>query len=120
VGCREKYGAPDFHNRTFYRTAVDGQYKLVRWFCPGNYGNPATLEELYAQSDVTLHDLVNDPLELENLAHPDHPKHDLKIVERMLQKLHSLIIEEIGDDQAPFDLNLFGTQEPGDDTHKQV
>ena len=116
----EKYGAPDFNNRTFYRTVVDGQYKLVRWFSPGNYGNPTTLEELYAQSDVTLHDLVNDPLEMENLAHPDHPKHDPEAVERMLRKLHHLIVEEIGNDQAPFDLNLFGTQETRDDTNNQV
>ncbi|WP_266205863.1 sulfatase-like hydrolase/transferase [Pontibacter kalidii] len=116
----EKYGAPDFNNRTFYRTVVDGQYKLVRWFSPSNYGNPSTLEELYAQSDVTLHDLVNDPLELENLAHPDHPKHDPKMVERMLQKLHHLIVEEIGEDQAPFDLNLFGTQTTNDETKNQT
>src|SRR5689334_21734498 len=64
------YGAPDFGRRTFFRAVVDGRYKLVRWFSPEQYGNPRTLEELYAASDVTLHDLVKDPGELENLGNP--------------------------------------------------
>ena len=69
-----KYGAPDFSKRTFFRAVVDGQYKLVRWFSPKEYGNPATLEELYASGDVTLHDLVNDPGELENIGNPAAPE----------------------------------------------
>ncbi len=107
----EQYGAPDFGKRTFFRTVVDGQYKLVRWFSPNEYGNPATLEELYATGDVTLHDLVNDSGELENLGHPDHPKHDPAVVERMLKKLHVLVEREIGEDRPPFDLDMFGTRE---------
>ncbi len=107
----KKYGAPNFNNRTFFRIVVDGQYKLVRWFNPQEYGNPSTLEELYATSDVALYDLVKDPGELENLAHPDHPNHDPALVERLLAKLHALIKDEIGDDRAPFDLDLFGTRE---------
>jgi arylsulfatase len=107
----EKYGAPDFSKRTFYRTVVDGQYKLVRWFGPNAYGNPSTLEELYASSDVTLHDLVNDPGELENIGHPDHSRYDPAVVERMLGKLHALVAHEIGEDRPPFDLDLFGTRE---------
>jgi arylsulfatase len=105
-----QYGAPDFSRRTFFRAVVDGQYKMVRWFSPQEYGNPGTLEALYAASDVTLHDLVNDPGELENLANPKHPRHDAALVERMLAKLHALVWEEIGDDRAPFDLDLFGTR----------
>jgi arylsulfatase A-like enzyme len=106
----KKYGAPDFTNRTFFRAVVDGHYKLVRWFSPEEYGNPSTLEELYEMSDVTLHDLVNDPGEMENLAHPEHSQHDPALVEQMLRKLHALVQEEIGKDQAPFDLDLFGTR----------
>jgi arylsulfatase len=105
------YGAPDFSKRTYFRTVVDGQYKLVRWFSPQEYGNPSTLDELYATGDVTLHDLVNDPGEMENLGHPDHPSHDPALVQRMLAKLHSLVQQEIGDDVAPFDLDMFGTRE---------
>jgi hypothetical protein len=107
----EKYGAPDFGKRNFYRAVVDGQYKLVRWFSPEEYGNPSTLDELYAHSDVTLHDLRRDPGELENLAHPDHPRHDPALVERMLGKLHTLVKREIGNDRRPFDLDMFGTRD---------
>lgn len=90
---------------------MDGQYKLVRWFSPDSYGNPSTVEELYATGDVGLYDLVNDPGELENIGHPDHPKHDRAIVERMLGKLHALVEHELGEDVPPFDLDMFGTRE---------
>jgi arylsulfatase A-like enzyme len=106
-----QYGAPDFSRRTFFRAVVDGQYKLVRWFSPLEYGNPETLQELYGRSDVTLHDLVDDPGEMENLAHPTHPRHDPALVERMLAKLHALVSQEIGEDQAPFSLDLFRTRD---------
>jgi len=107
----EQHGAPDFRRRTFYRAVVDGRYKLVRWFSPQEYGNPATLEELHATSDLTLHDLEADPGEMENLAHPDHPRHDPALIEHMLAKLHALVSYEIGDDARPFSLDLFGTGE---------
>jgi arylsulfatase len=107
----KKYGAPDFTNRTFFRCVVDGQYKLVRWFSPLEYCNPATLDALYATGDVTLHDLVNDPGELQNIGHPDHPAYDAALVEHMLRKLQALVAAEIGDDRVPFDLDLFGTRE---------
>src|SRR5690606_27183048 len=106
-----KFGAPDFSKRSFYRTVVDGQYKLVRWFSPDSYANPSTVEELYANADVGLYDLVNDPGELENIGHPDHPDHDPTLVERMLAKLHTLVERELGEDAAPFDLDMFGTRE---------
>lgn len=107
----ETYGAPDFSKRAFFRAVVDGRYKLVRWFSPNEYGNPSTLEELYASGDVTLHDLVNDPGELENIGHPDHPDHNPALVAHMLKKLQALVEQEIGEDRPPFDLELFGTRE---------
>ncbi len=107
----EKHGAPDFRKRTFFRAVVDGQYKLVRWFSPEEYGNPSTIEELYATGDVTLHDLVNDPGEMENIAHPDHPLFKSEVVKIMLGKLHTLIRNELGEDTCPFDLDVFGTRE---------
>ena len=106
-----KYGAPDFKKRNFFRAVVDGQHKLVRWFCPEQYGNPSTVDELLATSDVALYDLVNDPGELENLAHPDHPGRDVALIERMLAKLHALVEHEIGEDRCPFDLDMFSTRE---------
>lgn len=83
----------------------------MRWFSPNDYRNPATLDELYATGDVTLHDLVNDPGELENIGNPRHPKHDPALVERMLAKLHKLVEAEIGEDRPPFDLDMFGTRD---------
>lgn len=106
----QQYGAPDFSLRTFYRLIVDGQYKLVRWFSPEAYNSPATVEELYQTSDVALYDLINDPGELQNLGHPDHPRHDPALVQHMLDKLNTLLRKEIGDDRPPFDLNMFGTR----------
>ena len=111
VAAGETFGAPDFRKRTFFRCVVDGRYKLVRWFSPEEYGNPSALPDLYATGDVTLHYLVDDPGELENLAHPDHPRHDPALVERMLSKLHARVAEEIGRDTPPFDLDMFGTRE---------
>lgn len=106
-----RYGAPDFSKRTFFRAVVDGRYKLVRWFAPESYGNPATLDGVWASSDVTLHDLVADPGELQNIGHPDHPDHDPELVALMLGKLHALVARELGEERAPFDLDLFGTRE---------
>lgn len=106
----ERFGAPDFRKRTFFRAVVDGRHKLVRWFGPEEYGNPATLDELLATSDLGLYDLEADPGELDNLAHPDHPARDPALIERMLAKLHALVAREIGEDACPFDLDMFGTR----------
>ncbi len=106
-----QYGAPDFKRRTFFRAVVDGHFKLVRWFSPEEYGNPDTLEALYEHSDVALYDLLADPGELENLAHPDHPEFAPAVVTAMMEKLHALVLHEIGDDEAPFGFDLFGTRE---------
>nr|WP_229583213.1 sulfatase-like hydrolase/transferase [Paracoccus sp. S-4012] len=107
----ERFGAPDYSKRTFFRAVVDGRHKLVRWFSPEDYANPATLEELLATSDLGLYDLERDPGELQNLAHPDHPDHDLALIARMGAKLHALVEREIGEDRRPFDLDMFGTRE---------
>lgn len=102
-----RYGEPDFGHRTFLRAVVDGRHKLVRWFSPREYAVPWSVDELYEMSDVTLHDLVADPGELENLADPRHPRHDRDLVEHMLAKLNARVRDEIGDDVPPFDLDLF-------------
>lgn len=107
----QRYGAPDFTRRTFFRAISDGRYKLVRWFSPQEYEVPSTLDELYASSDVGLYDLVKDPGEMENIGHPNHPDYDPALVERMRGKLSALIQQEIGGDRPPFDLDLFGTRE---------
>lgn len=107
----ERFGAPDFARRTFFRAVVDGRHKLVRWFSPEEYANPATLDALLATGELGLYDLEADPGELDNLAHPHHPRRDPALLERMLAKLHALVAREIGEDRCPFDLDLFGTRE---------
>lgn len=62
-------------------------------------------------SDVTLHDLVEDPHEVVNLGHPDNPQHDSDLVESLLAKLNKLIGEELGEDSCPMDLDMFGTRD---------
>jgi arylsulfatase A-like enzyme len=107
----KRYGAPDFSTRAFFRTVVDGRYKLARWFSPEEYDNPSTLDELYARADVALYDLVKDPGEMRNIADPHHPDHDPELIQRMLDKLHALVAQEIGADHAPFSLDMFATRE---------
>jgi uncharacterized membrane protein YcaP (DUF421 family) len=96
----ERFGAPDFSKRTFFRAAVDGRYKLVRWFSPEEYGNPSTLEALYATGDVALDDLESDPGEMENLDDPRHPGHDRELVDALTSLLGlGLAPEELGGGQ---------------------
>jgi arylsulfatase A-like enzyme len=112
--CRrvgQTYGAPDMDKRTFFRAVSDGRHKLVRWFSPTRYETPRTVEDLYATSDVALYDLVDDPGEMHNIGDPSHPRYDEKLVASMLDKLVHLIDTELGADERPFDLDLFGTRE---------
>ncbi|MEZ0341070.1 sulfatase-like hydrolase/transferase [Mycobacterium sp. pV006] len=118
------YGAPDMTKRTFFRAVSDGRHKLVRWFSPTEYQTPRTVEELHASSDVALYDLRHDPGETRNIGDPSHPDYDEKLVADMLNKLVSLIDTELGEDEPPFDLNLFGTREvryrPGDESAARI
>ena len=107
----EKYGAPDLDKRSFYRAVSDGRHKLVRWFSPTQYATPRTVEELHATSDVALYDLVADPGETRNIGDPSHPDYDEELVATMLAKLVHLIDSELGTDDCPFDLDMFGTRE---------
>jgi arylsulfatase A-like enzyme len=106
----DEYGAPDFTKRTFFRAVVDGRYKLVRWFSPVEYDPPRDINALYARSDVSLHDLIEDPGELENLGDVNHPRHDPELVATLLAKLNALIEHELVTDECPFDLDMFGTR----------
>ena len=106
-----KYGAPDMDKRTFFRAVSDGRYKLVRWFSPSQYPTPRTVAELHQTSDVALYDLAADPGEMRNIGDPTHSDYDEQLVQRMLDKLIRLIDRELGTDEAPFDLDLFGTRE---------
>ena len=73
-------------------------YTLVRYFGLGHYHLPESVEELLANNDVALYDLVNDPEEMNNLASQDNPDYDEALLARMNAKLNALIEAEIGED----------------------
>lgn len=111
VAAGAEYGAPDFSLRTFYRAVVDGRYKLVRWYSPQDYATPRDVDDLLARSDLSLHDLAEDPGELVNLADPRRGDVPRELVGVLLDKLNALIDWELGDDDCPFDLDMFGTRD---------
>jgi arylsulfatase A-like enzyme/uncharacterized membrane protein len=99
--ARELLGAirqADFSQRHVLRGVFDGRYKLVRYFAINEHNLPETVEELYADNDVALYDLVEDPDEMENLADRDTPRYDEALLTRMNTKLNQLIRAEIGAD----------------------
>jgi arylsulfatase len=101
-GLVNEIGIPNLEKRELFRGVFDGRYKLVRYFGMGNYNLPASIQQLLADNDVALYDLLLDPEEMDNLANPAHPKYDDKLLAAMNQKLNALIIEEIGEDKAMF------------------
>lgn len=66
--------------------------------------------DLQQTSDIALYDLQNDPGELQNIANADHPQYDEALLQVLLDKLNALIVQELGEDRAPFDLDMFGTR----------
>ena len=86
------------------RGVFDGRYKLVRYFGLDNYHIAETVEELFANNDVALYDLVNDPDEMNNLANLDNPDYNKELLATMNTKLNNLIQHEIGEDKQLFKL----------------
>jgi arylsulfatase A-like enzyme len=103
-GMLDEIGVPDLEKRELFRCVFDGRYKLVRYFGLGTYNLPATVEQLLADNDVALYDLLMDPEEMDNLADPANPRYSEELLSAMNQKLTALIAEEIGEDEALFTL----------------
>ncbi len=57
---------------------------------------PRSIEEIYANNDVELFDLVNDPNEMVNLAVDRRANAELLLA--MNEKLNTLIEDEVGED----------------------
>ncbi len=87
---------PDLKKRGAIRSVYDGQYKFNRYFAPQEHHMPRTMEQLFANNDVELFDLKNDPLEMKNLA-VDRKKYG-DLILAMNNKLNLLIEQEVGDD----------------------
>ena len=99
--ARELFGAvrrADFSQRNAIRGVYDGRHKFVRFFAINEHNQPEGLDDLYADNDVALYDLINDPNEMDNLANRENPKYDEALVMEMNQKLNELIHIEIGAD----------------------
>ena len=101
-GLINEIGLPDPEKRELFRGVFDGRYKLVRYFGLGNYNLPASVQQLLADNDVALYDLLLDPEEMDNLANPANPKYSEELLAAMNQKLNALIEGEIGEDKALF------------------
>jgi arylsulfatase len=59
---------PNLKKRGAIRSIYDGQYKFNRYYSPLEHHIPKTIEQLLANNDIELYDLINDPLEMNNLA----------------------------------------------------
>lgn len=87
---------PNLKKRGAIRSVFDGRYKFNRYFSPQEHHIPRALEQLFANNDLELFDLKNDPAELNNLA-IDRKKHGDLILE-MNDKLNMLVEQEVGED----------------------
>jgi arylsulfatase A-like enzyme len=89
---------PDMKKRGSLRSVFDGRHKFTRYFAPTQRNSPKTIEELFAQNDVELYDLKNDPSEMNNLAVDRNT--NSKLIEEMSAKLELAIADEIGIDDG--------------------
>jgi arylsulfatase len=87
---------PDLAKRGAIRSVMDGRYKLTRYFSPQQHHIPRSIEELFANNDVELFDLKNDPDEINNLGVTRKPNSE--ILEMMNDKLNTLVADEVGED----------------------
>ncbi len=87
---------PNLKKRGAIRSVYDGRYKLNRYFSPQEHHIPRSIEELLANNDVELFDLVDDPYEMNNLATDSRRNGDLLVA--MSEKLNILIEAEVGED----------------------
>ncbi len=102
IAMLDEVGLPNPDKREMFRAVFDGRYKLVRYFGLGHFNTPRTVQELLANNDVALYDLLLDAEEMNNLADPQNPAYSEELLATMNAKLNALIEAEIGEDKALF------------------
>ena len=98
---------PNLKKRGAIRSVFDGRYKLNRYYSPLEHHVPKTLEQLFANNDLELFDVSNDPSEMKNLA-VNKSKYG-EILKMMNDKLNLLIEQEVGDDVGQMLPSIKGT-----------
>lgn len=84
----------NLNKRGFLSFTFDGRYKFARFYAPAKLNTPTTIEEIFADNDVQLFDLKNDPAEMNNLA--IHPEENKQLILQMNALLNELIAKEVG------------------------
>jgi arylsulfatase A-like enzyme len=87
---------PNLKKRGAIRSVYDGQYKFSRYFSPLEHHRTKNIDQLFANNDVELFDLIKEPLEMNNLAINRKEYGDLILT--MNNKLNLLIEHEVGED----------------------
>ena len=91
---------PDMTPRGFISFVYDGRYKFARYYAPDNFNTPKTFEEVLANNDLELFDLVADPDEMNNLA--AKPQDNKDLIMRMNGLLNRMIAKEVGVNNGSF------------------
>lgn len=91
---------PNLSRRGLVSFVFDGRYKFARYYAPNRFNTPRTLDEIYANNDLELFDLENDPDEMINLAVDRDANKELIL--RMNGLLNELIAAEVGKNDGQF------------------
>jgi arylsulfatase len=105
VGLARRKPAPplteiDLNKRGFLSFTFDGRYKFGRYYAPGAFNAPRTLEQIFKYNDVQLFDLKDDPDEMHNLA-LDRDMNGETIL-RLNGLLNDLMAREVGINDGKF------------------
>jgi arylsulfatase len=92
--------SPDVGKRGNVRTVFDGRHKLSRYFAPRQRNRPRTLDQLFADNDVELFDLEQDPAEMKNLAAGERTPEVDGLLSAMNEKLDRVMQAEYGEDDG--------------------
>ncbi len=70
-------------------------YKFVRYFAPYDFNTPTTSNDLFANNDVQLFNIKEDPEELTNLADSAHREANIELIMRLNGIMNEMIKQEI-------------------------